>query len=228
MNLYEKYHICRADERLQLFEILRSELDIESGLYPGCFVHVTPSFVIPRMVYVDSDARARRFFDDGSADPIVQKRKLYAESVQIKFVQQHYAKPLPIDEESIDLLISQYAGFVSESCTRYLKPGGYLVANNSHGDAGFAHCDSRFELIAVINRRGERYSLKTDNLDRYFIAKSQSVPSERQALRQYLKNLGQGIGYTRSAADYVFRKKLPTDVAQIDMNASIADNAVRR
>ena len=206
MNLYEKYHISRSDERLQLFEILRAELGVESGLYPGCFVHVTPSFVIPRMVYVDSDARARRFFDDESAGTIVQKRKSYIQSARIEFVQQDYAKPLPIEEGRIDLLISQYAGFVSESCARYLKPDGYLVANNSHGDAGLAHSDSRFELIAVINRRGETFSLKTGNLDQYFIAKSQSVPTDRQARRHYLKNLGRGIGYTRSAADYVFRR----------------------
>lgn len=205
MNLYEKYHISRTDERLQLFEILRFEFGVESGIYPGCFVHVTPSFVIPGMVYVDSDVRARRFFNDGTADSIVRKRKSYSQLAGIEFIQQDYGEPLLICEESIDLLISQYAGFVSESCTRYLKPGGYLVANNSHGDAGLANSDSRFELIAVIDRRGERFSLKTDNLDQYFIAKSRSVPSEKQPLRGYLKKLGRGIGYTRSAAEYVFR-----------------------
>ena len=206
MNLYDTYHVSRADERLQLFTILRAEFGVESGLYPGCFVHVTPSFVIPRMVYVDSDARARRFFSDGSAGAIVQERKLYNQSARMEFVQQDYAKPLPIEAGCMDLLISQYAGFVSESCARYVKPGGYLVANNSHGDAGLAHSDSRFELIAVINRRGERFSLKTDNLDQYFIAKSKSTPKDRESLRQYLKSLGRGIGYTRSAAGYLFRK----------------------
>ena len=205
MNLYDKYHISRTDERLQLFEILRSELGVESGLYPGCFVHVTPSFVIPQMLYVDSDARARRFFEDGTADSIVRERKSYSRSARIEFTQQDYAKPLPIDEESVDILISQYAGLVSESCKPYLKPGWYLVANNSHGDAGLAYCDSEFELIAVIDRRGERFSLKTDTLDRYFIAKSQSIPSEPQELRDYLRDLGRGIGYKRSATDYVFR-----------------------
>lgn len=205
MNLYEKYHTSRADERFQLFELLRVELGVESGLYPGCFVHVTPSFVFPGMVYVDSDARARSFFDDGSAEAIVKKRKLFNEPARIEFVQQDYAKPLPIEDGCMDLLISQYAGFVSESCARYLKPGGYLVANNSHGDAGLARCDSSFELIAVVNRRGERFSLKADNLDQYFVAKAQSIPTDGQSLRQYLKNLGRGIGYTRNAADYIFR-----------------------
>ena len=96
MNLYDKYHISRTDERLQLFEILRSELGVESGLYPGCFVHVTPSFVFPRMLYVDSDARARLFFDEGPADSIVRKRKSYSQYARIEFTRQDYAKPLPV------------------------------------------------------------------------------------------------------------------------------------
>jgi hypothetical protein len=49
MSLYEKYHASRQDERLGLFESVRAEFGVTRGLYPGCFVHVTPSFVIPEM-----------------------------------------------------------------------------------------------------------------------------------------------------------------------------------
>ena len=38
MDLYEKYHTSRQDERRGLFEIARDEFAVASGLYPGCFV----------------------------------------------------------------------------------------------------------------------------------------------------------------------------------------------
>ena len=38
-------------------------------------------------------------------------------------------------EGRVDVLLSQYAGFISEPCKGYLRAGGVLVANNSHGDA---------------------------------------------------------------------------------------------
>jgi hypothetical protein len=37
---------------------------IERGLYPGSFVHSTPSLVIPGIVYVDTDQRCKNFFED--------------------------------------------------------------------------------------------------------------------------------------------------------------------
>ena len=159
------------------------------------------------MVYLDSDARAKRSFGDGTAQEIVNARRSYKEASRFEFVDQDYSLPLPIEDESVDLLISQYAGFVSDSCARYLKPGGYLIANNSHGDAGLAHSDRAFELIAVVNRRGERYSFKTADLDQYFSAKTQSLPTDSQPLREYLKDLGRDVGYTKTASDYVFRKR---------------------
>ena len=56
-----------------------------------------------------------------------------------------------MDDGSVELVISQYAGFVSENCKRYLPRGGYLIANNSHGDAGLASCDREFKFVAVVN-----------------------------------------------------------------------------
>ena len=41
-----------------------------------------------------------------------------------------------MEDRSVDLLISQYAGIISQPCKRYLKPGGYLLVNNSHGGRG--------------------------------------------------------------------------------------------
>jgi hypothetical protein len=204
--LYEKYHTSREDERLGLFESVRAEFGVTRGLYPGCFVHLTPSFVIPQMHYVDSDRNASRFFADGFAKQLVDRNRTYDETPSLEFHRLDYRQRIPLEDGSVDLLISQYAGFVSEACTRYLTTGGYLIANNSHGDAGLAACDGEFRLVAVVNRRGDRWSLDTRNLSDYFIPKSRGVPHEPQELADHIRDLGRGIAYTNTATDYVFEK----------------------
>lgn len=49
-NLYNEYFIKKNDERIELFKILSGIFNIKNGMYPGCFVHITPSFFISQMV----------------------------------------------------------------------------------------------------------------------------------------------------------------------------------
>lgn len=199
-KLYEQYHVARNDERLEVFEIIRKEFGVNSFLYPGCFVHVTPAFVIPKATFVDTDRRARRFFDDPQTLSFVRASKQYDEEPELQFLSQDYTGTLAI-ERGYDLLISQYAGFVSESCRRYLRKGAVLVANNSHGDASLASIDKDYRFIAAIQRRGEHFSISTIGLDEYFVpAKAMEVT------RQLLYSTKRGIGYRKSASDYVFER----------------------
>ena len=103
--------------------------------------------------------------------------------------------------ESFDLLISQYAGFISPVCKVYLKVGGILVANDSHGDASMAVLDPDFELIAVARRRSGKYSLSEKGLEQYFVPKK-----EIEITPEYLRGTGKGVPYTRWVSNYVFRR----------------------
>ena len=204
--LYEKYHRSRNDERRGLFETVRSEFGPESGLYPGCFVHITPSFVFAQMTYVDSDRNAARFFASDAPSKLISENVAEDAAHRFSFFAQDYRDPVPVADESVDLLVSQYGGFVSEVCTRYLAPGGYLVANNSHGDAGVAACSDHYRLVGVVDRRDDRWALRTTDLASYFEPKSTKVPRDPTELRDHILKLGRGIGYTKTATDYVFQK----------------------
>ena len=152
-DLYNRYHLNCGDERRELFFLLRDEYKCRTGLYPGCFVLITPSFYIPGMIYVDSDLKAKRFFTSRAASLMVQKEKIYKEDSLMNFYYQDYRAFIPIAFESADLLISQYAGYVSDYCSRYLKKGGILLVNNSHGDAGLAKADPGFNFIGVLRQK---------------------------------------------------------------------------
>jgi hypothetical protein len=140
-TLYKKYHVGRAYEISSLFEKLTERYKIQSVLYPGCYVHITPSFFIPRGVYVDTEMKAEEFFDDPNFLKYIESRKTYDGKPEITFYHQSYEKPIDEPEGSSDLLVSKYAGFVSKGTKKYLKTG------------------SRWQIIEVVRSYFQRKSL---------------------------------------------------------------------
>ena len=201
LSLYEKYYIEKEDERLGLFRGLADGFQVGRVLYPGSFVHIAPSLFFPEVVYVDTDRRARDFFGRREVLEYAREHRAYEGEPAIQFHPVDYRTGINETRRSFDLLISQYAGFVSMYCRDYLKPGGILLANNSHGDASMASIDGGFELVGVVNRRGQRFSLSEEGLDRYLVPKR---PVE--ITREYLLERQRGIGYKRPAHSYLFRR----------------------
>ncbi|WNZ29984.1 MAG: hypothetical protein IAX21_03760 [Candidatus Bathyarchaeota archaeon] len=201
LSLYKKHHVDNCDERLGQFLLLTEKFTIKNALYSGSFVHITPSFVIPNVVYVDTNKQAREFFNDISVYEFVSKKKMYDEDSIITFHSKDYRKDIGEPTESFDLLISQYAGFVSQHCKKYLKIGGILLVNNSHGDASMASIDIDYKFVGVMNKRQNKFSFSEKNLESYFIPKK-----PRKVTREYLEKIKRGIGYTKSPTVYVFKK----------------------
>ena len=202
VHLYQQHFVDKQFERLDLFQMLAEQYSIERVLYPGSFVHITPSFVFADVVYVDSDKRAKRFFNSPEALDCITQHKAYSQEAKVTFYGTDYRQGFAEPGQSFDLLISQYAGFVGQACKRYLKPGGWLLANNSHGDAGVAALDEAYVLEAAVFLRQGRYRLSTKNLEAYFVPKSPKI----NHTRDYLLALGKGIGYTKTATAYLFQR----------------------
>lgn len=200
-DLYRKHHVSKEDERLGLFRGLVERYGISSALYPGSFVHVTPSFVIPTVVYSDSDKRAARFFADPGVVELVRSSAEYEHEPTIRFHEGDYTTAIDEPEASFDLLISQYAGFVSRAAKRFVRVGGHLVANNSHGDASMAALDSAWRLVAVYRRRGERFTFSDTDLEAYMVPKRGASPTAVE-----LERTMRGPGFTRTVAGYVFER----------------------
>jgi len=130
-DIYKKYFVDNGEERLGLFRLLVSNFKIQSGLYPGSFVHITPSLLIPRMVYVDMDKRCESFFNSDKTRAFVENNKEYENPATYTFHKADFSQGLQEKKDSFDVLISLYAGFISKFCGEYLKKGGVLLANNS-------------------------------------------------------------------------------------------------
>ncbi len=201
INLYKKNHIDKDDERLGLFERLNEEFTIKKVLYPGSYAHITPIFVFPYVIFNDLYKKLESFYDSDGLFEYINKRKIYSEEPYYTYEYGDYTKNLPLEEKTFDLLISQYAGFVSRACKRYLKIGGILVVNNSHGDASMASIMPDYEFIAVIHKRSNKFNLSTRNLDAYFIPKKNIEITEK-----YMEAHNHGVGYTKTANDYIFKR----------------------
>lgn len=201
LDLYQENFVDKEFERLDLFLLLREKYGIKSAIYPGSFVHVTPSFVFSVTTYVEMDNRAKKFFEHPELGEFVDSRKDYPENAKITYYAHDYQIEIDGEDERYDLLISQYAGFVSKHCKRFLKIGGILLVNNSHGDASMASIDNSFKFIGVVLKSGAKHRLSEKNLERYFVPKKAVDVTE-----EYLEQIQKGIGYKRTASSYVFRR----------------------
>jgi len=200
-SLFERYY---GGEKLRrgLFDAIAAWRPPERALYPGGFIHVAASFIFPSVTYVDTDRNAKRFFaqmDD--VQRLVSQHKDYEAAPHIGFHGSSYESPIDEEDESFDLLISLYAGFISTPCKRYLRRGGVLVINNSHADAGLASIDPEYEFIGVVRGRGDAQRVDTTDLDTYFRPKKEQVVTEA-----LLRERGRGIAYTRTAPAYLFQR----------------------
>jgi hypothetical protein len=166
------------------------------------------------VTYVDIDKRTPRFFaeEEAVADLVRTKRAahnaLNSRTPSVSFHHLDCSTPLPIEMGSVNLLISMYAGFISEHCTKYLRKGGLLLCNNSHGDASLASLDPTLHLLAVVNCRDEKYSLITTDLDSYLQPKRGTPPTAEE-----LHGLQRGIAYVRTPSLYVFQVERTEPVA---------------
>ena len=189
-------------DRWRLFQAVGDCVKANTVFYPGSFVDISPSFIFPDVTYLDMDKRTPQFFTDTNGIlEIIAEHTGAPDKPKFTFIHADYSAPLPLPDESFDLLISLYAGFISEHCTRYLKKGGTLLVNPSHGDAAMASIDSRYQLWGVVAPRTGGYTIRTTGLDKYLVPKK-SIEITPEFLHKHRR----GISNTRSAFAYLFKR----------------------
>jgi hypothetical protein len=189
-------------DRWRLFTAVALAVKAENVLYPGSFVDIAPSFVWPSVTYIDMDRRANRFFaDDAEVRAIIAEHDSARAGGEISFVPGDYGDEHDLPDSRFDLLISLYAGFISEHCTRYLRIGGTLLVNASHGDAAMASIDDRYRLRAVVTSSGGEYRVRHDDLASYLVP---TRPTEITV--DALHRSGRGVRYTKSPFAYLFER----------------------
>lgn len=199
-NILETYltYASKIGDRKALYQAVSEKYQIHSALYPGSHIDIAPSFVIPKVTYVDNFKGAIRFFKQmDDIKHYITQQKEYVQASEVTFIAQDYTEKLAVSP--VDLIISQYAGFVGQATKSYLKPGGILLCNDSHADATLAKFDHDFELIGVIKTGNH---IITTHLEDYFIlSRKRTVDLEK------IKATMKGPKYQQNAENYIFRKR---------------------
>ncbi|WP_143103183.1 hypothetical protein [Halolactibacillus miurensis] len=177
--------------------MVAKKYSITSALYPGSHIDIAPSLVIPQVRYVDNFRGAIKFFTN--IDKIkkhIDENSEYEEACDIAFIGQDYTGELNI--APVDLIISQFAGFVGQATKKYLKTGGILLCNDSHGDATLAKFDQDFAFIGVV---GTHHRIINTKLNDYFV-----LPRNKEVDLTKVKEKMKGPTYALTAENYIFRK----------------------
>ncbi len=199
MDIIEEYenYANKIGDRRDLYRSVMKRYSVKAALYPGSHIDIAPSLVIEDVTYVDKFKGASKFFKQIEViQSYIETNKEYIESPKIKYIDIDYSK-LTLNYK-VDLIISQYAGFVGQETKKYLKDGGILLCNDSHGDATLAYTDDEYEFIGVAEPDG---NIKTVDLDAYFkFAKNKSIDVNK--VRETMK----GPKYKKTVANYLFKK----------------------
>ena len=201
MKQYKSLYSDLEFERAGLFKLIRETYSCREVLYPGCSIHIKPSFFFPHIVYVDQSQDAARFFaQEKPVLEFVNRHKNYKQSAYIRFIHQDYSTPLPFMDGSFDLLLAIFAGGISKACARYLKAGGVLITNNHQEDAFDAAQDESLQFTSTIRFHKGKYQIEHGNSeDRKF--------NTRRPNNKYLKQTSEGLAYMENETYYVFRHK---------------------
>ena len=192
-----KNYVSKIGDRKALYETVAKEFSIRNAIYPGSHIDITPSLVIHEVTYIDNFIGAISFFKYlDIIKKYIEHNKKYSDACKIDFIGQDYTQPFEI--EQVDLIISQYAGFVGQATKRYLKIGGILLSNDSHGDATMARFDDDFEFIGIVDNQNR---IDSTEIDKYFC-----LPKGRAVDLKTVKEKMKGLKYTFNPTNYLFRK----------------------
>lgn len=186
----------KIGDRKDLYQAVAQMFGVKRALYPGSHIDIAPSLVIPHVTYIDNFKGTIKFFrHKEEIREYLEKKKIYEEPLSFDFYGEDYYQDFAL--EPFDLIISQYAGFVGQATKRYLKKGGILLSNDSHGDATLAYYDKEYEFVGIINSKNE---LVTDGLDEYFkvVKKAINLDEVRKSMKL--------PKYKKRAEHYVFKK----------------------
>ena len=176
-------------ERLGLFKLVSDTFHSQEVLYPGCSIHITPSFLFPCVVYVDKSPAAREFF--AKRDLLMEfitRNRVYRRKPYVQFIHQDFSEPLPLADGSFDLLISLFAVHPTSSCNRYLRKGGMMLTNQG------TQAGTGLKLICTIRFQQGRYQI------------SRAHPHPREPRKTYLRQASRGLEYAENETYFVFKK----------------------
>lgn len=200
LEKYLSYYGGINDWHLQTFLKINNIFLPKKVLYAGSWIHITPSLAFSHVVYVDLFSKMDQFFTDKDVLNYIKQNSFYKTRTSLDYYQSDYKKDFLKEKSSFDLLISLSSGFVSQACSKYLKKGGLLLANDEHFDSSMAYVDLTFECIGVFKNPKSLLTSKKE-IKSHFITKKGTPITQEMVLENSKRS--------PSKARYKLKKKAP-------------------
>ncbi len=154
MTTKPQYH----DDLIAIYRAFRDQVhNARAVLHPSCAYDASPSKVFDIVTYVDIDQEAMHVFQEHGLDAHGQDIREY------KPAKEH------------DLLILLNPQIPTEWASQHIREGGYVLANNYHGNAtGMHKRPDAFELVGTLDfvekdrRKGDMRVVYSQNLKGLF------------------------------------------------------------
>ena len=207
LRRYRETRHGHDQDLLSVFRAVPGLVGVRRVVYPGSYVHVTPSIVFPCVYYVDSVRGFDVAMQSNDLLAWLDAHKEYAEPVAVTAMEAAYNRIPPSLFARFDLMISLNAGAVSQECKPLLAPGAHLLANDSHHDASRAWTDADYALVAALGADGT-VETEEEALRGYFVTR-QGQPLTREMLTENEQRPPSRARYrmARSADAFLFRFK---------------------
>jgi hypothetical protein len=207
LSEYLSYYKGSNDWHLKAFRLINDNFLPKRVLYPGSWIHITPSLVFSHVLYVDLFSKMETIFTDSELLEYVENHKEYQDKPKIEFHQSDYRSNFSEVEASFDLLISLSSGFISQACGLYLKTGGLLFVDNEHYDASMAYVDPKFDLVGVFKTVGQYVESKRC-IQSYFIT-TKGGPITLEMVKDNSQRSPSKARYKlkRKATFYIFKRQ---------------------
>ena len=190
-----------------VFRAARDLIGSQRVVYPGSYVHLTPSLVFPSVCYVDSVKGFGVAMQSDDLVPWLNAHKEYAEPAEVTAIETTYSRIPSTLLAGFGLMISLNAGAISQECKPLLAPGAHLLANDGHYDAARAHVDADYTLVAALSADGASETGE-EALRGYFVSK-QGLPLTREMLAENAQRSPSKARHkmARAADAFLFRFK---------------------
>lgn len=200
MNCVEEYkkYVAKIGDRRTLYRSVANFFNVKKALYPGSHIDISASLVIPNVTYIDNYKGTIQFFRHlNEIKSYINLNKEYTEECTVDFFGLDYNANIKLNK--VDMVISQFAGFVGQATKKHLKKGGILLCNDSHGDATLAYLDEDYDFIGIVE---SNHVIIVKELEKYF-----KFTRERQIDVNSVLTKMKGPRYKFQPSNYIFMLK---------------------
>ena len=160
---YEKMYSVNNFERIDLFKCISKTNNIQTVLYLGSSIHISPSFVFKNVTYIDKSDCANEFFKcKEDIIDYINSRKIYNQTPYISFINVNYNTDMKLIYQKYDLVISINSYNSFESSIKYIRKDGILLFLPLPQESKVSRKNEHIKYIGKIIFKGNKYRYVKD------------------------------------------------------------------